>query len=608
MDTTGEVKGRSLEDLAAEVARLRGRVNELYARFEAVAPSTDQVHPPNPEPLVTADDAVADTLPVEEGLWAWMGRNAVLPRVAAACFMLVVALILRTITDSGGVSPAVGTVLGLGYVVLLIFFGWRLYASGHTLAPVFTGCGFLLLFSIIAESRSHFSILPAWLGSLFLVGATAVAIHISILHRSRPLLWSAVMGGIMAGFILDFPDTVFPAAATILLVGLLGGMRAAAIKLSRGVRWPVIFAIVFLFFIWGFKLDFAVGRARVDPALFPLLPKIFSAWFMPFVLVFSFFFWGVAGRRLLRDIPLGTFGHILPLVGAVIMVMAGRVAVVEWWQRPGAMGWMAAVCAFVLMAMVLLKHKRSGGQGGVAGFASMAVAASVLLFASLPWLLGGISFSLVFWPVIFIAFLFFSRYLGSGNIRFLAVLIAFVIMAGGVFSGGYGGWVGGGAVSLVALVVETVTGLFAYAWCRENPPPENGFFKYIDKRDYVALGFLVSGMVSFFFLASMGLDRVFAPMGVRADFVDCGRTIIINTGAAALIVWGVIIRKDPGVALVGIVVALIGGAKVFFVDFFGASGVPLVMSVTSFGALAALCSVLLGNWQNMYSAASRVDG
>ena len=66
-----------------------------------------------------------------------------------------------------------------------------------------------------------------------------------------------------------------------------------------------------------------------------------------------------------------------------------------------------------------------------------------------------------------------------------------------------------------------------------------------------------------------------------------------------MLVWGKRIRKSKEIAATGIVVALIGGGKVFLSDMFHAHGLPLILSVSSFGALTALCSLVLGNWQKM---------
>ena len=599
-NSTGEMDSGILAEkvagLAARVDELSQRLELLEARLGGAAAAVEI--PEQRQFRETEETALPAGIPEEKGLWNWIGRNAVLQRVAAACFMLVVALILRTMTDSGAVGPALGTVMGLSYVVILFLCGWRLYASGRVLAPVFTGCGLLLLFSIIAENRSHFGVLPAWLGSSLVVAATAAAVWIALTYRSRPLLWFAVLGGIIVSLVLDFPDMVFPAAAFVLAVGFFGSMKATDAGFDMGLRWIVLLAVMFLFLLWGVKLNFAISRAAVDEVMFSLAPAVFAGWFLPAVLFFSLAFWTVFAQRFMRGGPLGAFVHVLPLAGAVLMTVEARIMVVNMWRQPLAMGGLALLCGVAMILLALMRHRRD--PEATNGFASLAVAASLLLVASFSWLSGGPANAQVFWPLIFLFLLFFSRHLDSGNVRFVAVFTSFVIMASGAVSGVYAGRLGPAPVHWLSTLFGAVAGIGSYLWCRRVTPPENGFFSHVDHHDYAALTFLVNGMVCLFFLASLALGKLVAALGSGAVCLDCGRTVIINIGAAALIVWGAIVRRDPGVALVGIVVALIGGAKVFFVDFFNGSGLPLVLSVTSFGALAALCSVVLGNWQKMY--------
>ena len=51
------------------------------------------------------------------------------------------------------------------------------------------------------------------------------------------------------------------------------------------------------------------------------------------------------------------------------------------------------------------------------------------------------------------------------------------------------------------------------------------------------------------------------------------------------------------IATVAGLVTLLGAVKVFILDLFGIKGVPLVISVFSFGVVAAVASVVMGKWQ-----------
>ena len=96
-----------------------------------------------------------------EELLSWVGKSALLQRLSTLCFLLVIALILRTVTDSGLIALRTGSILGMGYAAMLMFLGWRRYKSNNPLAPIFTICGAVLMFTIVVETHAHFESLPS---------------------------------------------------------------------------------------------------------------------------------------------------------------------------------------------------------------------------------------------------------------------------------------------------------------------------------------------------------------------------------------------------------------------------------------------------------------
>lgn len=597
-----EMAGASADDaLKLEIAVLKKGMAEINRRLEALETAGGRfINREDYEPISSGD--IALKLPDEEGLWSWLGKNAVLPRVAAACFMLVVALLLRTATDNSWVSPNPGTMLGLSYVALLLLAGWRQYAASHNLAPVFTGCGMLLLFSIIAESRFHFSVLPAWLGASLLTVGTAATVLVAISYRAPILLWLASLGALAVIFILDFPNIVFPVAAVILLLSVLAAITAARRELSKGLRWPILLGVFFLFSIWGFKLSHAVRQVAGGADLSSIPPSVFAVWFLPLLLCFVLLFIGMTGDRLLRGKDLDAFDHLMPLSGVILLLLGGNVTIVTWGERPVLMGLIAMGTAFSLLT--LIRHKRITQKSpDTSGFASFGLAAALLLFSSFPFLTDDFAKAQILLPLGFILFLFFSRHLENGNLRLVSVFLAFITMATGLLSGVYTGQPKIGPANWLAVFTAATAGLGAYFWCRRNPPARNGFFGFADPNDYLALTFLVHGLLGMYYLAALTLARLFAVAGLAPASLACGRSILINFGAALLIVWGALLKKEREIATTGIVVALIGGGKVFFSDLLNASGLPLVLSVSSFGALAALCSLVLSNWQKISQTA-----
>ena len=55
--------------------------------------------------------------------------------------------------------------------------------------------------------------------------------------------------------------------------------------------------------------------------------------------------------------------------------------------------------------------------------------------------------------------------------------------------------------------------------------------------------------------------------------------------------------RNREIVIIATIVAVLGGIKVFILDLFGINGVPLVLSVFSYGVVAAFGSVVLGKWQ-----------
>jgi hypothetical protein len=131
--------GENSSSLESRIAQLESQVLELDSR---VAHITELLRTPPqnaagsenglpPSPSLENDDA-------SEELLTWVGESSLLPRVAATCFILVVALILRTLTDNALLDKPIGSLLGMVYASALIYLGWHKYSRRSPLAPVFT--------------------------------------------------------------------------------------------------------------------------------------------------------------------------------------------------------------------------------------------------------------------------------------------------------------------------------------------------------------------------------------------------------------------------------------------------------------------------------------
>jgi hypothetical protein len=125
----------------------------------------------------------------------------------------------------------------------------------------------------------------------------------------------------------------------------------------------------------------------------------------------------------------------------------------------------------------------------------------------------------------------------------------------------------------------------------------SAYFSWLDKKDASGVVLLVAGLISGYYFAQQGLFVILShSMADYAVALQSGQSVFINMGAVLLLLIALRIRSVE-IATVAGMVALLGAVKVFIIDLFGISGVALVISVFSFGIVAAVASVVMGKWQ-----------
>src|SRR5262245_40231052 len=156
-----------LQDLRGQVERLRARVDALEGR---VAP--EPTAPASSSPVAAAEDS-----------GSWVRHSGALRRLATVSFVLVVALVLRTLADVGVLDASLGAWLGIGYAGLLMLVGWQRFAADRPDQRVFTLCGALLLCALVLETHLRFSWLSATAAHGLLVAGLAAAALLGLRYR-----------------------------------------------------------------------------------------------------------------------------------------------------------------------------------------------------------------------------------------------------------------------------------------------------------------------------------------------------------------------------------------------------------------------------------------
>ena len=197
------------KELSTRIQTLERQLDRLSARMgdgDAVgdiAPGSAAAAQKKEYPVVELSD-------VSEEVLNWASRTSLLPRLATLCFLLVVALILRTVTDSGLINKIIGSAIGMSYAAILMIFGWYKYSRQSPLAPVFAASGAILMSIIVVETHTHFQSLPLVPTYLILMATGIGMAFISRQFNAFTPISVGILGMCFAGATIDYPHPFFP--------------------------------------------------------------------------------------------------------------------------------------------------------------------------------------------------------------------------------------------------------------------------------------------------------------------------------------------------------------------------------------------------------------
>ena len=586
-----------IEGLNRRVADLEGRlatatpgqsVAASAARQETIVPP---VVPPRPgKPPGKSPAGEPDSLSDEVIHWA--SRASLFPRLATLCFLMVIALILRTITDNGLVNPLLGMGLGMGYAAALMVAGWYQYRRHSSLAPVFVACGAILMSSIVVETHDRFGSLPIvpayWTLMATGAGMTFVSRQFSVFLPVSV----GTLGMCLAGAAIDYPDPFFPYLFMILLTANLLGYYAGTLKRCGWLRWTVLLVTLAMFLLWGMRLA-AVVANRITAA-----PTLAPGWFLPVLATVSAAFLAIAllGIVRSRNVKVSVFDFCLPTISAVGSYLAARVVVSEADGSALALNLVAILFALVHFGAASWLAMRK--IDGIPGTNSFVVAGAALLGLALPAALGAVPAAPVLGAAALGVAVLSGRW-GSGAVRVTSYLLqvcavvtlAHYFLAHGLPASPLAGTVPSAALAAAALV--------HYRWCRRHvPPARSPFFETYDTEDLSGAVTLLAALTGAFFLLRVIAWWIILPAGPGGPEVfRCTQSIIINLAALGLGLYAFHTRNREirNVAILVIAAGAVASAS----DLLGAKGVPLVLSIFSFGLAATIQSITLSRWHRV---------
>jgi hypothetical protein len=589
--------GQTLED---RVEELSTRVQALELQLEALTMrigdgETSAVISPlagSPPVARSEEYPLGEPSDVSEEMLTWAGRAALLPRLSTLCFLLVVALILRTITDSGLVDNLVGSGLGMFYAAALMALGWYKYEKGSALAPVFAACGAVLMPSIVVETHAHFQSLPIVPAYLTLMATGIGAAVIGRRFNAFIPISIGILGMCLAGAAIDYPHPYFPYLAMVLITANVLGYFAAQLKQCSWLRWTVLIVTISMLQLWALRLGLALRRGETPP------PELAATWFLPIVSVFAVTFLVLALIGIVRTgtAKISRFDFVLPTLNAGWAFTAALYVIDASGKGVHLIGVVGVIVAIIHLAVIFWLARR--GIKGAPGSSSFTFAGGLLLALALPPAIGMFTLSLPVISSVAIFLAVMSRVWENGGVRCTTYLFHIYSCAAIVVALQGEGPAVTDFVNVLPAGLLAVVILYQYQWCRRYPPPAASvFFNRFDNNDRSAVLLLLAALVCGFYMMRIGIYQVvqMLPGETHRDAFRCAQSVLINGSAVGLVLFAYL-RRNREIRNVAILVTIIGGIKVFLYDLLGAHGLPLVFSVFSFGLAAAIESVALGKW------------
>ncbi|GFO68153.1 hypothetical protein GMLC_17320 [Geomonas limicola] len=582
-----------IEQLGSELSALSARVAQLELLLSASGqgvPTPAAAAEPAPAWRSYPDQADED---VSEEILDWAGKAHLLTRVSTLCFLLVLALVLRTLTDNRMIDTLLGSVLGMGYAAALMAIGaWR-YHVKSPLAPIFAASGAILMSTIVVETHSRFASLPLVPAYLTLIATGGAMAWVSYRYQRFLPISLGTLGMCLAGAAIDYPHPFFPYLSLVLFAANILGYFAAQLKSCSWLRWIVLAVTLAMLQLWTVRLGMLQVNHQTVPA------DLAAGWILPTLAAFALLFLLLALTGILLPGPgrVSRFNLALPTLNTVWLFAAAGYLVHSSGGNTRVLGQVGTVLALGLLGLsVWLAGRREKGAPGSSAFA---LAGAALAALALPFAFGKFTLSLPALSVIAFSLAFMSREWQNGGIRACAYLIQiYASLALAIYLQLHGD-AAGDVVNTVPAGLIALIALYQYQWCRQWPPPSSSVFERFDAGDLSAVSLLLCALASAFFMAKAGIFQLIAMAVPAAEFSNtfgCSQSIIIN-GSAALLMGFAYLKRNKELRNVAVLVTLIGAVKVFVYDLFGAHGVPLVASVFTFGLAAALESVALGRWQ-----------
>ncbi|MEJ2519325.1 MAG: DUF2339 domain-containing protein [Desulfuromonadales bacterium] len=581
------------DNLEQRVSELEMQIAVLQEQVEAL--QTGQITAP-------ADAVSRKKLPrrraseggASEEILSWVDKSYILSRVATTSFIVAIAVALRTASDSGVIDLQIGSFIGMLYAFGLLLYGWFAYRENSIQAPVYTLWGTLIMCMVVVEAHRVFATVPTEVAYLVMALTGLTGTIISRLNHVALPVFVGTLGMSFGSFALDYPSPVFP--YLVIIMGLANLFATYATRLLRAswLRWLLLILTLFMIQIWDLKLNLYLSKMAPEHLEFSVRGLLPSIGFLGVV------FAGIALLGVLGKVQerISKFDIALPLLNVFWVFLAGKYAINQGLAAPATFGWPAVAGALLQLAIAWwLAHRRPGGNLGTTSFA---LAGGLLFALAAPMAIGhaGIATAIVALLAVGMAWLSVRRdNIGLRLASYLLQLYACSALVVLLWS------TGGTRPSLIGALSSGLLATIAfvhYFWSRRHPPSAGDSpLHALNKNDRGATLLLIAALFSGFFTMRVGLYQAldFLHAAKHSNF-DGAQSVLINVTAIVVLSLG-LVRHNKELRNVAVILVVIGAAKVFLMDMVNLKGMPLMVSVFTFGLVAAFASFVLGRWNKM---------
>jgi hypothetical protein len=526
-----------------------------------------------------------------EEILSWVDKSYVLSRVATTSFIVAVAMALRTATDSGVIDLELGSFIGMLYAFGLIIYGWFAYREQSIQAPVFILWGTIVMCGVVVEAHRVFDTVPTEVAYVAMAVTGLVATLVSRMHHVALPVFVGTLGMSFGSFALNYPSPVFP--YLVIILGLANVFATYATRLLRAswLRWLLFILTLFMIQIWDLKLAIYLTKLSSENLEFSVQGLLPSIGFLGTVFA-GIGLLGVLGKVQER---ISKFDVVLPVLNVFWIYLAANYAINQGLTTPTAFGWIALVAAFAhLMIAWWLAHR---AEGGALGTTTFALAGGFLVAFAAPMAIGHTVIATALVALLAVGMAWLSVRRGNLNLRLASYLLQFYACSALVYllwatDGTKPSLLGALSSGLLASIA-----FFHYFWARRHPPvPGTSAMDKLNKNDRGASVLLIAALFSGFFTMRVGLYQTLDFMHSATQSAFGGSQSVLINVTAAVLLWLSLTRRNKELRNVAIVITVIGAGKVFLMDMVQLKGMSLLISVFTFGLLAALASYVLGRW------------